>query len=241
MRPHRPRNRIEDRLRPLLPQSQASLLSGTALGVAPSADYASSHIDVGKRVGRCCRATRLTTRSIERGRYRLLRFERAEEPVGGVAVEAVAVAVITPGRSRVGMPCGVLDIAQRRAFVEGERDECVAQLVRVEVGEADLLAEARDELAGVLARQPRAGTGDQQGAIRAACGGAVDGVADGRVERDRGGFRCLAFALDVQDPVAALLAEVLDVRADGFGDPQPELEQQQHEQSFAWRLLRARR
>ena len=39
----------------------------------------------------------------------------------------------------------------------------MAQLVGVEVGEADLLAEARDELAAVLACQARAGTGDQQG------------------------------------------------------------------------------
>jgi len=41
----------------------------------------------------------------------------------------------------------------------------------------------------------------------------------------------LALALDVQHAVAALLAGVVDVRADGFGDPQSELEQ--HEQPFA--------
>ena len=33
--------------------------------------------------------------------------------------------------------------------------------------------------------------------------------------------------------MAALLTEVLDVRADGLGYPQPELEQQQDEQRFA--------
>ncbi len=70
-----------------------------------------------------------------------------------VAVEAVAVAVIAAGGTRVGVPRGVLDIPQRRAFIERQRDERVAQLVGVEVGEPDLLAEACDELAGVLARQ----------------------------------------------------------------------------------------
>ena len=40
------------------------------------------------------------------------RLQRAEEPVGGMAVEAVAVAVIAPGGARVGVPCGVLDVAQ---------------------------------------------------------------------------------------------------------------------------------
>ena len=57
----------------------------------------------------------------------------------------------------------ILDIAQRSALVEGQRDERVAQLVGVEVGEPDLLAEARDELAGVLARQAGARPRDQQG------------------------------------------------------------------------------
>ncbi len=80
-----------------------------------------------------------------------------------------------------------------------------------------------------------------RGPFVAACGGAVDGVADGRVQRDGGGFRRLALALDVQDAVATLLAEVLDVRADGFGDPQPELEQQQHEQRLRVGLRRAQR
>jgi hypothetical protein len=130
----------------------------------------------------------LTTPSIERGDHRLLRFERAEESVRWVAVEAVAVAVIAAGGTWVGLPRGVLDITQRRAFVEGGCDEGVSQRVGVEVGEPDLLAEACDELAGVLTREARAGSGDEQGAIRAARGGAVDGVADGRVERDRGAF-----------------------------------------------------
>lgn len=38
-------------------------------------------------------------------------LERAEQAVGWVAVEAVAVAVITSGRSRIGVPGGVLDVA----------------------------------------------------------------------------------------------------------------------------------
>lgn len=68
--------------------------------------------------------------------------------------------------------------------------------------------------------------------VRPAAARSTASLTDGL--RGTGGrFRSLALALDVQHAVASLLAEVLDVRADGFGDPQPELEQQQHEQSFA--------
>jgi hypothetical protein len=73
-----------------------------------------------------------------------------------VAVEAVAVAVIASRGARVGVVGGVLDVAQGCAFVEGERDESVAQRVGVEVGETDLPAEALDQLPGVLARETSA-------------------------------------------------------------------------------------
>ncbi len=74
---------------------------------------------------------------------------------------------------------------------------------------------------------------DEQRSFGARTLGSVDGVRDGRVQRRDGRLGGLALALQFQDAVAALLAEILDVRAHGLRDPQAELEQQQHERKFA--------
>jgi hypothetical protein len=63
--------------------------------------------------------------------------------------------------------------------------------------------------------------------------GSVYGVRDGRVQRRNGCLGGLALALQFQHAMAALLAEILNVRTDCLRDPQAELEQQQHERQFA--------
>ena len=50
--------------------------------------------------------------------------------------------------------------------------------------------------------------------------GAVDGAADRGRQRDQDDL--VALAVHAQDAVAVLLAEVVDVGAGGFEDPQPE-------------------
>jgi hypothetical protein len=60
----------------------------------------------------------------------------------------------------------------------------------------------------------------------AVAGGAVDGVGDRRWERYEDDLG--AFAVGLQDAVAVLLAEVGDVGAGGFEDPQPEQAEHDH-------------
>ena len=54
--------------------------------------------------------------------------------------------------------------------------------------------------------------------------GAVDGAADRGRQRDEDGL--VALADDAQDAVAVFFAEVVDVRAGGFEDPQAEQAEQ---------------
>jgi hypothetical protein len=58
----------------------------------------------------------------------------------------------------------------------------------------------------------------------AARDGAVDGSGDRGRQRDKDGLAALA--VDAQHPVAVFLAEIVDVRAGGFEDPQPEQPEQ---------------
>lgn len=90
----------------------------------------------------------------------------------------------------------------------------MAERVWVEVGETDLLAEAFDQLAGLLAREPLTGGREQQRPFGAPGLGLVDGVCDRGVQRRDGGLGGLTLALQAQDAVAALLVEIPDVRAD---------------------------
>jgi hypothetical protein len=52
--------------------------------------------------------------------------------VGRGAVQVVAGAVVAAGGARVGVIQGVLDVAQRRAAVQGDRGVGVAQAVRAQ-------------------------------------------------------------------------------------------------------------
>ena len=112
--------------------------------------------------------------------------------------------------------------------------------MRVKRGETYLLAEALDQLPGVLACETTTAGGDQQRAAWASGSSLVDRVRDRGVQRSDGGLRALPLTLQVQHAVAPLLTEILDIGVYGLRYPQAELQQEQHEQCFA-RTLRARR
>ena len=59
----------------------------------------------------------------------------------------------------------------------------------------------------------------------------VDGPADCRRQRDQ--HDLVAFAADAQHPVAVLFAQVADVGAGGFEDPQPQQAEHGHEREVA--------
>ena len=83
-----------------------------------------------------------------------------------------------------------------------------------------LLGEAAQAAGGAVPVHPGAAAGEQDRARGAVADGAVDGAADGWWQRDQDDL--VAFAVDPQDAVAVFLAEVVDVGAAGFEDPQPE-------------------
>lgn len=56
-----------------------------------------------------------------------LGIERAEQSVGRVAREVVAITIVATGRARVFVTSSILDVAQRGALIERERDEAVPQ------------------------------------------------------------------------------------------------------------------
>jgi hypothetical protein len=67
---------------------------------------------------------------------------------------------------------------------------------------------------------PRAATVKQDGSADTRAGRLVDGPADRWRQRDQDDSGALA--ADAQHPVAVFFAEVGDVCAGGFGDPEPE-------------------
>src|SRR3954447_24125978 len=147
--------------------------------------------------------------------------------VGGVAGKVVAVAVVAAGGAGVGVADGVLDVAQRDAFVQGGGDEGGAHRVRADalgVGDARLSGQAAHDSPGGDSIEGGAGGGGEDRPLGA--------VADAGVERDEdaGGQRCggalVALAAVAQHAVALGDGEVVDAGADGFADPQPVGEQQ---------------
>jgi hypothetical protein len=71
---------------------------------------------------------------------------------------------------------------------------------------------------GSMPVHPRATAVEQQRPGSVAADGAVDGPADCRGQRDQDDLA--AFAADPQDPVAVFLAQIADIRAGSFEDPQ---------------------
>jgi hypothetical protein len=113
-----------------------------------------------------------------------------------------------------------LDVAQRYTSVEGGSDERVAEHVgSVPLGDPGSSGDPAHDTTGGVTADSLAGGGDGDGAGAA--------LADSEVDCRRGpgggghGHDLAALADDGEGAVAAFESQVLDVSADGFGDPQP--------------------
>jgi hypothetical protein len=150
-----------------------------------------------------------------------------------VTVQVLAGSVITHCRAWVGVAGGNLDVAQVDSSVEHGRDECVAKHVRMSLGclYAGSFGEPPQAACGRVPVHPGAAgvEQDRSAGARAYC--LVDGPADGWRQWDEDDFG--AFAAHAQHPVAVLFAEVGDVGAGGFEDPQAEQPEHGHEGEVA--------
>ena len=118
------------------------------------------------------------------------------------------------------MRCGVLDVTERDPGVERSGDEAVAQRVRRDVlGDPGRVAQAADHPGGGVAVHPLTVRPDEDRTMRAFADAQVDGSGGAWGERNRHLFAALA--QDPQRAVAAFGGELLDVRAERLGDPQP--------------------
>lgn len=126
------------------------------------------------------------------------------------------------GGARVGVSGGDLGVAQVYAGVEHGGDERVAKHVRVHA--RDLHAggglQVSEPAGGGVAVHAGAAAVLQDRPAGTVADGALDRARDGRWHRHE--HDLVAFADDPQHPVAVFFAEVGDVQAGGFGDPQPE-------------------
>ncbi len=88
-------------------------------------------------------------------------------------------------------------------------------------------SEAPKAAGGRVAVHPGASVVEQDRPVVPQAGGPVDGPADGGWQRDLDHLGALAAY--AQDPVAVFFAEVSDVRAGGFEDPQAEQAEHGHQ------------
>jgi len=123
---------------------------------------------------------------------------------------------------------GFLDVAERNAGVEGGSDKRVPQGMSPDrFGDPGAVGYPADDPRGAMPVQPLP--------IRAAEDRPVHALADGKVDRPRGGGRerdgddLAALAGDHQGTVPPLHAQGFNAGAGGFGDPQP-VERQQRDQ-----------
>ena len=113
-----------------------------------------------------------------------------------------------------------LDVAQRDACVERSGDERVSQRVGTHsLGEPGPASDSSHD--------PARGVAIESGAVCAAEDGTFAAFTDREIDRPRGagrqrdGHDLAAFAQDLQRAMAAFQAELFDVGARRFGDPQP--------------------
>jgi hypothetical protein len=149
-------------------------------------------------------------------------------------VQAGACPVVAHGGARVGVGGGFLHVPQRHPGVERGGDERMSQRVRADMfGDAGAAGDPADGTRGAVPVQPLAVRGQEQRAFGALTGRQVDGAGGAWGERD--GDDLAAFAGDDQRPVAALEAQVLEVRAGGLRYPQPVQGQQRDQGVLAGR------
>jgi hypothetical protein len=145
-----------------------------------------------------------------------------------VPVERLAAPVVAHRRARVGVRCGLLDIAQRYPGVEGGGDEGVAQAVR-----GDPLGDPHSpgqplhcSVGGGAVHSPSFGV-DEDRPDRSFADVQVKGAGGARCQRD--GEVLAALADDSQRAMATIHVQVADVGAERFGDAQP-IQRQQDDQ-----------
>ena len=132
--------------------------------------------------------------------------------IGRVPVQAAAGPVISHRGPRVRMGGGFLHVAQRNPGIQRGRDECVSQRVRGDwLGDPGPAGDPADDPPGAVPVQPPAVPGQEHGTVGALADGQIDRPDGARCQRD--GDDLAALAGDGQRPVAALQAQVLDVRA----------------------------
>ena len=151
-----------------------------------------------------------------------------------MAVQVLASSVVAHRSAGVGVAGGDLDIAQAAACVEHGRYECVSEHMWMCPGGLDAggCGEPAQAAGGGVPVHPGAAAIEQDRPLGAVRDRPVDGPAGcwrQRYQDDLG-----AFAAYPQHPVAVCLAEVGDVRAGGFEDPQAEEAEHGRQREIVW-------
>ncbi len=122
--------------------------------------------------------------------------------------------------ARVGVRGGFLHVAERDPGVKRGCDERVPEGVGpCRLGQSGAAGDPAHEAPGAAPVERVAGRGLEDRSLAALAYGQVDRPRGARRERDDGFLAALAG--NGQGAVAALDAEILDVGADGLGNPQP--------------------
>jgi hypothetical protein len=134
------------------------------------------------------------------------------EDVVGVSVEVLAGAVVAHGGAWVGVAGGDLDVADADAGVEHGGDESVQKHVRMQprISIPAVAARRRSRRVAACWVHPGAERVAHDRTVAAAVDCPIDGLSDGRRQRDQDDLAALA--VDLEDAMAVFLAQVADVR-----------------------------
>ena len=138
-----------------------------------------------------------------------------------MAVEAMAASVVTAGRTGVGVAGGVLDVFERDAGLSGSGDESDPQRVRPDLSgtvESGMASNAPDNPPGLGLAHAPAGGGDEQRTEAAAGEVGVEGTQ--RRGSEHRAITPATLALEPEDPMAPVVAEVIDVPRQRLTDSQ---------------------
>jgi hypothetical protein len=150
------------------------------------------------------------------------------DDVGGMPVQTAPGTVVSHGGPGISMRGGFLHVPQRDPSVQRRGDERVPQRVRPDrLGDPGAARDSADDPPGAVPVQPTAIGGQEDRSFGALADGQVDRPR--RPWRQRDSYHLAAFAGDNQHPVPAFDTQGFDIRAGGFGDPQPVQGQQRDE------------
>lgn len=139
------------------------------------------------------------------------------QDVVGVPVEVLARPVVPHGRAWVGVTRGDLNIPEVDTSIKHGRDEGVPQHVWMHPRQPDICGESEPTKpsGGRMPIHSHPAPIQQYRSLVAAADSSFHGSGDG----GGSGVRTTLPAVDLQDSVAVLLAEVGDVRSTSFEDP----------------------